>query len=74
MKTQKWQNIYDQPVNCTVRNYMTKIPTNYGKEILCLCGAKEPMMHIYNCEIWSEKEKKENFIQQHLQLKYKKIK
>ena len=24
-----------------VRNDMTKIPANYGKEILCLCGTKE---------------------------------
>ena len=41
-----------------VRNDMTKIPNNFGKQILCLCGTKESMIHIYNCKIWSEKEKK----------------
>ena len=41
-----------------VRNDMTTIPKNYGKEILCLCGTKETMIHIYNCELWSEKGKK----------------
>ena len=41
-----------------VRNDMTKIPNNFGKQMLCLCGRKESMFHIYNCEIWSEREKK----------------
>ena len=51
LDNQKKQKMFE------VRNDMTKIPTNYGKEILCLCGTKETMIHIYNCEIWSERGK-----------------
>ena len=35
-----------------------KIPTNYGKEILCLCGTKKTMMHIYITVKFGMKKKK----------------
>ena len=34
---------------------MTNIPSNYGKQNECLCGELENMIHIYNCEFWSER-------------------
>ena len=39
-----------------IRNDMTKIPDNYGNKSLCLCGQRENMEHIYNCEIWNKTE------------------
>ena len=38
-----------------IRNDMTNIPSNYGKQNECLCGELEHMIHIYNCEFWSER-------------------
>ena len=39
-----------------IRNDMTKIPDNFGNKSLCLCGQRENMEHIYNCEIWNKTE------------------
>ena len=39
---------------------MIDIPNNFGKEITCICGIKENMMHIYICEIWSDNGKLQN--------------
>ena len=36
--------------------FSAKIPDNYGNKSLCLCGQRETMEHIYNCEIWNETE------------------
>ena len=47
-------NIKEKQKMFEIRNDMTKIPDNYGNESLCLCGKKEDMKHIYNCEIWNE--------------------
>ena len=43
-----------------IRNDMIDIPNNFGKEITCICGIKENMMHIYICEIWSDNGKLQN--------------
>ena len=40
------------------RNRMVNIPSNFPKgktEYTCICGEKENMKHIYNCELLSEK-------------------
>ena len=37
-----------------IRNDMTNIPCNFGEENQCLCGEKETMEHLYNCEFLSE--------------------
>ena len=37
-----------------IRNDMTNIPVNFGNKSVCLCGKKENMEHIYNCELWNE--------------------
>ena len=37
-----------------IRNDMTNIPSNFGGECECLCGEKETMEHLYNCEHLSE--------------------
>ena len=52
LDSQKKQKMFE------VRNDMVQIPSNYGKQILCLCGNRETMIHIYNCEIWSQKGEK----------------
>ena len=51
-------NIKEKQKMFEVRNDMIKIPNNYEKQILCPCGTEESMIHIYNCEIWSEEGKK----------------
>ena len=38
-----------------IRNRMTKIPNNFGKEEKCLCGKQENISHLYSCEILNEK-------------------
>ena len=41
-----------------IRNDMTNIPSNFGGEYKCLCGEKETMEHLYNCEHLSETKEK----------------
>ena len=44
----------------SVRNRMTEIADNFSKtneENTCICGEKENMHHIYNCEILNEEKK-----------------
>ena len=38
-----------------IRNDMTNIPSNFGNQNVCPCGEVENMVHIYNCEFWSER-------------------
>ena len=44
-----------------IRNRMTKIPNNFGKEEKCVCGKFENMSHIYSCEILNKKKTKISF-------------
>ena len=42
----------------SIRNRMVDIPSNFPKEkteFQCICGEKENMEHIYNCELLSDK-------------------
>ena len=45
----------------SIRNRMVDIPSNFPKgrkEFKCLCGEKENMKHIYQCELLSQKKEK----------------
>ena len=48
-------NINEKRKLFEIRNRMTSIPNNFGKEEKCVCGKMENISHIYSCEILNEK-------------------
>ena len=59
LSTEDQRNVFD------MRNNMTNIPLNFKSEkentTTCICGEKENMIHIYNCEKLNTEKPREKY-------------